>query len=414
MRWLVKDPCKGREPVARSDSATPVGVVVSIGDGSEADRKKVYPRNRDAGHAVLKGSVASGPRLMRQLPWLKTLVAYGLAQSALALSAFIKVPLIIGAGGNAAYAAVTLILSAWAITAALADGLGQTSRVMLAERGIGQSERVRRLVGGAASGEALVMTLVAVVGFVVLLAIGHSTELWLLYFGFAIVCLPVSYAKGILEASDRTALSNATLATNVVVSLPLVALAAYFSGEEVWLCAATLGGVAAPFLVFAYLVRTPGLRILYRPRTTRQTMSTVFSTTVYSFANVMAYAFDPIIIAVFLTSRDVSAFGLASRIMTLAMLLPLALGGLISARVNSWREQTAPGDSYRRIRRLCLQMGAAGAIVSALAVAIGPVSVSGLDVESSRHHSHCIWPLVLMPLSRARPLLYSRFSAARE
>ena len=137
-----------------------------------------------------------------------------------ALSAFIKVPLIIGAGGNAAYAAVTLVLRAWAITAALADGLGQTlPRVMLAERGIGQSERVRRLVGGAASGEALVMTLVAVVGFVVLLAIGHSTELWLLYFGFAIVCPGVSYAKGILEASDRTALSNATLATNVIVSL---------------------------------------------------------------------------------------------------------------------------------------------------------------------------------------------------
>ena len=310
---------------------------------------------------------------MRQPPWLRTLVAYGLAQSAFALSAFIKVPLIIGAGGNAAYAAVTLIISAWAITAALADGLGQTSRVMLAERGIGQSERVRRLVGGAASGEALVMTLVAVVGFVVLLAIGHSTELWLLYFGFAIVCLPVSYAKGILEASDRTALSNATLATNVVVSLPLVALAAYFSGGEVWLCAATLGGVAAPFAVFAYLVRTPGLRIFYRPRTTRQTMSTVFSTTVYSFANVMAYAFDPIIIAAFMTSREVSAFGLASRIMTLAMLLPLALGGLISARVNSWRGQTAPGDSYRPVRRLCLQLGAAGAIVSALAVAIGPV-----------------------------------------
>jgi O-antigen/teichoic acid export membrane protein len=102
-------------------------------------------------------------------------------------------------------------------------------------------------------------------------------------------------------------------------------------------------------------------------------MSTVFSTTVYSFANVMAYAFDPIIVAAFLTSRDVSAFGLASRITTLAMLLPLALGGLISARVNSWRGQTAWGDLYHRVSRLCLQMGAAGAIVSALAVSIGPV-----------------------------------------
>ena len=139
----------------------------------------------------------------------------------------------------------------------------------------------------------------------------------------------------------------------------------------------------------------------------------MFSTTVYSFANVMAYAFDPIIIAAFLTSRDVSAFGLASRIMTLAMLLPLALGGLISARVNSWRGQMAPGDSSHRVRRLCLRLGAAGVIVSALAVAIGPVIGQwlGRGVIETPFTLYLAFGAYAVVSSATAP--YSPFSAAR-
>jgi O-antigen/teichoic acid export membrane protein len=304
---------------------------------------------------------------------VQTLITYGLAQGALALSAFIKVPLIVGSGGNEAYAAVTLILSGWAVFAALADGLSQTSRVMLAERGAAHSQRVRRLVGGAASGEAVVAVIVAIGGLAVLSVSGGPIDLWLLLFGFAIACLPMAYAKGILEASNRTALSNATLVTNVVVSLPLVVLAAYLSGDRFWLCAATLAGVAAPYLVFAILSHEPGLRTIYAPSTTRQVVKSVAAATVYSFANVMAYAFDPIIVAALLTTADVSAFGLASRIMTLAMLLPLALGGLVSARVNTWRGELESSALLRRVLNLCLVLGGVGTIVSTLAVAVGPV-----------------------------------------
>lgn len=316
--------------------------------------------------------------------WSQTLAAYGTSQAVLAAGAFMRIPLLVAAIAATGYGIIVAFSGLCVIIIAVADGLAQTTRAMTAELSspnFGRYNRIQNL----ASTVGLTVVLVLLASGVAALSISPSADNpWAAAFfclGFSATAIFGGPAKGLLEGTGGTALVHLLQTTTTVIGLPLLFLVIFLSPSLVAASAVTGLGLALPYLAYIVAARKSLKRVQIRLRRAFYGFSllrrvdelkSVTSMTIWTWANALNYAFDASIIGLIVGTVAAGEFGLASRIMTLAMLLSLALNPLITARVSSWR---AVGNIHlllRKVRGLSLYIGLVSLVLCAFSVMLGP------------------------------------------
>lgn len=323
------------------------------------------------------------PRALKS-SWSRTLAAYGTTQAVLAVGAFLRIPLLVASVAATGYGSIVAFSGLCVVVLAVADGLSQATRAITAERSLPNFGRLNRLYNLAST-----VGVVAVVGFLVsgtvALVISPSGDNpWaagLLCMGFSATALFGGPAKGFLEGTGKTALVHLLQTSTTVLGLPLLFVVLFISPSLVAASAVTGLGLALPYLGYLLAVgislKSVGVRIrhsLYGPRRLRSVseVRAVKSMTVWAWSNSLNYAFDASIVSLVAGTVAAGEFGLASRVMTLAMLLSLALNPLITARVSSWRTSYDLQVLLAKVRRLSLLVGLVSLAVCMMSIALGP------------------------------------------
>lgn len=316
--------------------------------------------------------------------WSQTLYAYGTSQGILAVGAFLRIPLLVAAVGASGYGSVVAFSGVCVVVMAVADGLAQTTRALIAERTSPDFGRYNRLHSLAWSLGLVMTTVFLTVGVLRLLISKASDDIWasaLICVGFSALAVFGGPAKGLLEATGKTAKVHLMQASTTLIGLPLLIAVLHFSQSLVAASAVTGLGLALPYLAYNLTSRRVfhnagvtlrrnfyGIRNMLRIRE----MKSVRSMTVWTWSNSLNYAFDASIIGVIAGSAAAGEFGLASRIMTLAMLLSLALNPLITARVSGWRTTVPFNVLLKRVRRLSAYLGLMSLVLCSVSIALGP------------------------------------------
>lgn len=316
--------------------------------------------------------------------WSHTLGAYGTTQAVLAAGAFLRIPLLVAAIAVTGYGSLVAFSGLCVIIIAVADGLAQTTRAMTAERSSPNFGRYNR-VHNLASTVGLVAVSVLLAGGVCALFISPSGDNpW----AAAFLCLGLSAtaifggpAKGLLEATGQTAKVHLLQTSTTVVGLPLLFAVLCLSPSLVAASAITGLGLALPYLAYMIAARKILGRTKIRLRQAIYGISrlrrikelkSVKSMTVWTWSNALNYAFDASIVGLLAGTVAAGEFGLASRVMTLAMLLSLALNPLITARVSFWRTSSSIHTLLRKVRHLSLRIGVVSLVLCTISAVLGP------------------------------------------
>jgi O-antigen/teichoic acid export membrane protein len=352
-----------------------------IGDSSVKENRALNVRPPWMG-AITRGRAA----------WWNTIGAYLIIQVLVMLGSFARIPLMtltIGAGG---YGLVVAAQAAWALCGALSDGLSQTTRSVTAERvTIGRTiAGVRALATTAVfpytltlgavglallsfdiaamhkspSGDEVVMTLAAVAIFVIA----------------ACIAQPLAPFRGAMEGLGRTATVNLAQGATVLIGLPAMWLLLRLNGTVAAAALATAIGLVSPYFLLALIgrraIRVHDENVLVSDRETLMTRramrSGVLSMSAWTLANVLVYALDPAIVAAVNGTENAAAYGLASRVMTLAIFVPIALTGLVNQRIASWRARGDWQILRAGIIRATVGFSAIGCATSLVSIALGP------------------------------------------
>lgn len=332
--------------------------------------------------ATLSISKALAPVLKSS--WSHTLAAYGTTQAVLAAGAFARIPLLVAAVAATGYGNIVAFSGLCVVVIAIADGLAQTTRAMTAERLTPNFGRHNRLQNVATS-FALVTMSCFLGGAIVALIISPSPDN---PFAAALACLALSAtalsggpAKGLLEGTGKTAQVHLMQTSTTVVGLPLLLAVLHFSPSLVAASAVTGLGLALPYISYqiaaSRILKAANVRLRHRIYGLAHLrriaeLKSVVSMTTWTWSNSLNYAFDASIVGLVAGAAAAGEFGLASRIMTLAMLLSLALNPLITARISSWRTRYSYRPLLRRVGRLTLWIGIASLAASSVSVALGP------------------------------------------
>lgn len=316
--------------------------------------------------------------------WSQTLAAYGTTQAVLAVGAFLRIPLLVASVAATGYGSIVAFSGLCVVVLAVADGLSQATRAITAERSTPNFGRLNRLYGLAST-----FGVVTVAGFlgsgtVALMISPSGDNPWaagLLCMGFSATALFGGPAKGFLEGTGKTALVHLLQTSTTVLGLPLLFVVLLISPSLVTASAVTGLGLALPYLAYLLAVRkslrSAGIHFrypLYGPRSLSRVreVKAVKSMTVWAWSNSLNYAFDASIVGLVAGTVAAGEFGLASRVMTLAMLLSLALNPLITARVSSWRTSHNLQVLLAKVRRLSLLIGLVSLVVCMMSIALGP------------------------------------------
>ena len=358
-------------------------------------------------------------------PWFRTLGAYGTAQLIIALGAFARIPILVDDLGASGYGVVVSVGGLAIVFIAIADGLAQATRVRIIELGAEgyiAAQKIQRLANTL--GFLLFMALCVVAGISFL----FSDELNLLVFAASVcllfACLGIfgGPSKGVLEALGRTATANLMQTSTTLVGLPIL-IAALFLSPTLEIAAAVTGlGLAMPYLTSILFARgkmsaEPALirrrhpfdspRQLLNSETAHNIWLMVF----WAWANALNYAFDALIVAVIASPEAAAEFGLASRIMTMAMLLSLGLSPLLTATVTKWRMSLNPSDMRTRLWKASAMLLSAAIVLVAFSLIIArPLSRWLSHDEIVPGWSLFVWLSVFAILSAVAMPLMAAFS----
>ena len=359
-------------------------------------------------------------------PWIRTVSTYGLAQLVLAIGAFARIPLLITDLGAAGYGTIVAISGLAIVVLAVADGLSQTTRVVLIDLGPGGRREAGDLQRQANTLGLLVVVAIALSAVVTYLSsapLRSSILAGLLCVLGASLAIFGGPSKGVLESREQTASVNLMQTSTTIVGLPILILALYLSPTIEVAAAVTGVGLALPYLastllaVFRYwrperLGGEPlGLFATFKDLCVSSRAKGIRQMVVWAWANSLNYAFDALIVALVVGTIAAADFGLASRIMTMAMLLSLALAPLVTARVARWRLVFSAFDFRKKLKDASLKLMAGSAVVVAVSLIIAEPLADWLsNGEITPQFSLFAWLGVFAVLSAATMPLMAAFA----
>lgn len=304
-------------------------------------------------------------------PWLATLLAYGVSQVVIALGGFLRIPLIVNYLGAPGYGIVVAVTGLCGLVLALADGVTQSARVLAAQTGTGTAvssiRELRRLQWVLFLAVLLAASLL--VGAQVGLGIGIAG-----YIGFGIMgaslALPVASARGLLDALGKSPSTHIAQTSTALIGVPLLFLALPLSASTSLACFISGVGLALPMVVARLqlwrAVRGRPNECLCEPLAYRSFVTMGL----WSGASLLGYAFDPAIVASLGSPSEAATFGLSARIMTIAMMLPLALTGMLTARFSALWALGDPNHVRTTLRRMTKWLFLAGVATGVLCLAL--------------------------------------------
>ncbi|MCJ0978360.1 oligosaccharide flippase family protein [Rhodococcus sp. ARC_M12] len=317
-----------------------------------------------------------------RLIWFWTMGSYVLAQGIVAVGALVRIPLLVDNLGAEGYGRFTAVFSVWPIIAILLDGLQQATRSAIANKPEARPGSLVKLFSKFALAESTLMfaCFITPVAIAAALMDASSTEILLAVLIILIVmaiCLPLAPSKGALDALSKTAFSNLSLASNTIVGLPILAVAFIVSDSIFAAVAASALGNAAPYLITSlYFKRLDSQHewTFSRPSPLdKTTRALIGSMTIYAAANLLAYGFDPIIISVISGDLQVGEYGLASKVMMIAMFVPIGLTGLLTTKYAAVRQQNSLTLTRQWLIRTTLAFSFMGILLCGVSLVAAPV-----------------------------------------
>ena len=312
-----------------------------------------------------------------------TLVAYAISQAVVMVGAFVRIPLITGAVGAVGYGHFVVITSLFPFVTLVAMAIQSAARVEISER----PRRARatmgalRVLGVRGVGLARVLAgIVAALGpRLVSSELAHLTAAALAIVALALLFTPSS---GAMEAYGHTALAHLTLATNTIVSIPLLVIG-FALTKSVWIAVLSSAvGVVVPGLLAAIWLRA---RSAYRaeppgratPRERRTLYRLVGSMTGWSVTSMMIYAFDPLIVAGVAGAVAAGSYGAAGRLLIMVLIMGEGLNALLTVRFSRLRAAGDPGATRAALRRFSTLMALGALLLATIYVLVGP-TLTGL------------------------------------
>lgn len=321
--------------------------------------------------------------LNRSAPWIHTLATYGLAQVVIAGGAFIRIPLLIFFLGPSGYGTIIMVSGIAILVTAITDAIAQAARVEMAE----SLERKYILLDSYNRIAATIMIMISIVFLIVIIILGFvgsgMTDMIAAFCCMLGCSLGIlgGPSRGLLEAQGLTARVNSFQLSTTIGGLPLLLLILL-----IWPSTATAGiatgiGMSLPaiFCLIAakkqrkkFSKRTGDYFVSIRQMSNSPKSKNILNMLTWTWANTLNYAFDAAIVGVIIGTVAAGEFGLASRVMTLAMMLSLGLNPLITTTVSKWRSQGNLKTYTQKIIKMSLVMALIGTILSVVGVALGP------------------------------------------
>lgn len=337
--------------------------------------------------------------IARRRIWILTLASYVLAQAVVATGALIRIPLLVDDLGAAGYGRFTAVFSLWPICAVLIDGLQQATRAAVSNSSMSGAGRSATKMSeyGLRQAMFIVVTFAApAVLAQVLLRNDLSASIHEIITSTIFVvlgicfCIPLAPSKGALDGLSKTAFTNITLASNTLIGVPILIVAFSISPTLPTAVFASVIGNSLPFVITAVYLRLSlgsGNWYFARPRKlNRLDRNLVSSMTFFAGANLLAYGFDPLIIAYTTNDVAVAEYGLASKIMMIAMFIPIGLSGLLTTRFASVRASQNIHMNVRWMGKISVSFVIIGFVVCIVSVLAAPLLgrlLSGGDIDPS-------------------------------
>ena len=289
-------------------------------------------------------------------PWLWTLGSYVAAQALIALASIFRIPALVDSLSADGYGIFVAVSSAWPVAAILIDGIQQVARTHASGAPLAagiRGRQVSRIAKVEATGLVVIAGILATAALLLLQTLGTFqttvTEILTavaLTVIVAVATLPFATSRGVLDATGHPVLANLAFATTAVVGLPLLLIGLSVSPTVPMAVFLAALGSALPYFAAALFVgiiqrKAPPAR-RWSPvdggwRVPLPLWGLTASMTLFAGANALAYALDPVWVALFLSPVDAGAYGLASRVMMIAMFVPIGIAGLLTSRIVKLR-----------------------------------------------------------------------------
>lgn len=335
---------------------------------------------------------ASSTSVKRQA--LVTTAAFTGVQGLIAVSSFIRIPLVVTALGTKGYGLNTLVGSTVPILLATAGGMRIASRTIVSEQVGGEDPSLLELTkatirrqGWWVMGWQLLITLPLswILPFYYWFhaeGIASATQFELsmlcssLMCGFAVVG---SVAWGGLEAYGRTALVNAFGAIVTVLGLVVTVFAAKITKSFLVFAILNIGTTVVPFYLCPLFYRFERRRRSRRVNGQLHAIVRRLSVrgTIQAIPPLATRAVDPFIIGAALGPASVSSYGVAQRLSMASTLIPSALVPVVSSRMARSRGKGSE-LTLGMVLMIAAGFGAIALVLGAVLVVIGPWLLSVL------------------------------------
>lgn len=337
----------------------------------DADRQPLSsprrPSETRAGPA--RRSDARSTSLLRES--LGAIASFGLAQFLNAAAGLVRIPLLVRALGSTGYGRLSVILAIWPWAALPGQAIKQSSRLRAAEgRRLHRSAGVPLLWVGP-----LGVACTAIAAFAVVPSDPTFRSIAVFSAIFALGLAAIIYALcaarvGELEATGRAAAVNAATASSAVLGLPAVACAIAVGLDDVFTMALiSVVALSLPHASLLSVKRTDLLASIADPVSDRRLVRLQLSGTI---ASLLGAGADVILVGVIVGSDAAGVYAVAYKVLSLALLAPLGVQGVISARFGRLRATGLLSQFRYTLGRSTLVLGGYGLLAGGAIALFGP------------------------------------------
>jgi O-antigen/teichoic acid export membrane protein len=321
------------------------------------------------------------------------ILAYGFSQAIIGAAAFYRIPLLLDHFGPAVFGFFAILVGLWPWFNVPWDALKQAARVRAAEDPAAKGSARAAVSSLSASMRhcALAALAVAIVlglsPFVIGLAKTAGidrTDAFLaassLGLAAALGCLFAPHF-GVAEFHGATTRANLSHGLSAAVGLPAIVLAVGLDWSVATMVALTAFSYLLPLVTIRWWVALGARPVPATKESITEGNRTVRRLMVWSSAGVLGTGLDTLIVGVVLGPIDAGTYSVVQRVLVLALLVPTALGGLVTSHFARLRMTRSAEAVFRNVHRVFGLYCLVGAAVAAAFVVFAPLLVGWLTSE---------------------------------
>lgn len=319
-----------------------------------------------------------------------TIVAYGVSQILIGAAAFLRIPLLIDHFGTVVFGFFSVVVGLWPWFNVPWDALRQAARVRAAEdprASIAPRAAVLSVSQSTRVSAVAVLALAAVVGispYFSDLARTSRVEpgtalLAALSLGLAAAtgCFLAPHL-GVAEFRGFTTRANISFALSALLGLPAIILGIGHGWSLPALVAITAFSYVLPLAAIRWWVRLGAKPAVAQKESLRAGDRAVRRMAVWSSAGVLGMGLDTLIVGIVLGPVDAGTYAVVQRVLVLALIVPTALGGLVTSYFARLRMAETSETTLRSVSKVCGLYCLGGGAMALGFLLVGPRLVDSL------------------------------------